>query len=173
VTTEVIAIVDAEARIAELKNRHGRPLFNFLLRLTHGERDLAEDLLQETMIRAWRNLDRVPMAEENSRRWLFIVARRIAIDAARSRQSRPTEVNLLDLEIVSSANPTTEAVLAADSMRRAIRSLSHDQRRILAELYIHGSTTKEAARRLGIPLGTVKSRNFYALRSLRDAVLCD
>jgi RNA polymerase sigma-70 factor (ECF subfamily) len=173
VTTEVIAIVDAEARIAELKNRHGRPLFNFLLRLTHGERDLAEDLLQETMIRAWRNLDRVPMAEENSRRWLFIVARRIAIDAARSRQSRPTEVNLLDLEIVSSANPTTEAVLATDSMRRAIRSLSHEQRMILAELYIHGSTTKEAARRLGIPLGTVKSRTFYALRSLRDAVLCD
>jgi DNA-directed RNA polymerase specialized sigma24 family protein len=48
VTTEVIAIVEAEARIAELKNRHGRPLLNFLLRLTRGERDLAEDLLQET-----------------------------------------------------------------------------------------------------------------------------
>ncbi|NMO49744.1 sigma-70 family RNA polymerase sigma factor [Actinoplanes sp. TBRC 11911] len=170
---EVIEPVDAEARITELKNRHGRALFHFLLRLTHGERDLAEDLLQETLIRAWRNIDRVPVAEENSRRWLFIVARRIAIDAARSRQTRPAEVNLLDVELVSGPNPTTETVLAADAMRRAIRSLSREQRMILAELYLHGSSTKEAARRLGIPLGTVKSRTFYALRSLRDAVLCE
>ena len=53
----------------------------------------------------------------------------------------------------------------------AIQSLSPEQRSILTELYIHGSSTAEAARRLGIPLGTVKSRTFYALRSLRDAVL--
>lgn len=161
---------DAEARIEELKARHGRSLFKFLVRLTRGERYLAEDLLQETLIRAWRNIDRVPVQEENSRRWLFIVARRVAIDAARMRQSRPTEVNLLDLELISTPNPTTEAVLAADTLARAIRSLSREQRLILTELYIHGSSTKEAAHRLGIPLGTVKSRTFYALRSLRDAL---
>jgi RNA polymerase sigma-70 factor (ECF subfamily) len=172
VTTEVIAQPDAGIRIAELKARHGRPLFNFLMRLTRGERQLAEDLLQETMIRAWRNIDRVPLEEESSRRWLFIVARRIAIDAARMRQSRPAEVNLLDIELVSTPNPTTEAVLAADTLRRAIRGLSQEQRRILDELYVHGLSMKEASHRLGIPLGTVKSRTFYALRSLRYAVLC-
>jgi RNA polymerase sigma-70 factor, ECF subfamily len=161
---------DAEARLEDLTARHGRSLLKFLVRLTRGERHLAEDLLQETLIRAWRNIDRVPVQEENSRRWLFIVARRIAIDAARMRQSRPSEVNLLDLELVSTPNPTTEAVLAADTLKRAIRSLSHEQRIILTELYIHGSSTKEAARRLGIPLGTVKSRTYYALRTLRDAV---
>jgi RNA polymerase sigma-70 factor (ECF subfamily) len=122
------------------------------------------------MIRAWRNIDRVPVEDENQRRWLFIVARRIAIDAARSRRARSAEVGPSHLDTESSVDSSTEAVVAADTLRRAIRSLSPDQRIILNEVYIHGRTMNEVARRLGIPQGTVKSRSFYALQVIRDAV---
>ncbi|MFI6079018.1 sigma-70 family RNA polymerase sigma factor [Actinoplanes sp. NPDC051343] len=159
-----------DERIASLKARHGRPLFDFLVRLTYGQRHLAEDLLQETMIRAWCNLDRMPADDDGTRRWLFVVARRIAIDAARMRQVRPTEVDLMDFDVVSSANPTTDTVLATDALRCAIRGLTPEQRMILNELYVHGSSTQETADRLGMPLGTVKSRTFHALRHLREAM---
>lgn len=166
------SLLDPEARIASLKARHGRPLFKFLLRLSFGEWYLAEDLLQETMIRAWRNIDRLPAEDESQRRWLFIVARRVAIDAARSRQARPIEVDISDSDVEPSANSTTEVVVAAETLRRALRNLTREQRLILNEVYINGRTTKEAAIHLGIPHGTVKSRTFYALQHIRDAMLC-
>jgi RNA polymerase sigma-70 factor (ECF subfamily) len=160
----------SDERIASLEASYARPLFAFLLRLSYGQRDLAEDLLQETMIRAWRNLDSVPTDDDGARGWLFTVARRIAIDAARMRQARPTEVDLQDLDLMSAANPTTDTALAAETLRHAIRGLTREQRMILNELYIHGSSTQEAAQRLGMPVGTVKSRTFHALRRLRNAV---
>lgn len=181
-TPEIVIVtpVDAQAadaqaasaeRIARLETAYAHPLYAFLLRLTHGQRDLTEDLLQETMIRAWRNLDRVPDDETGARRWLFTVARRIAIDAARMRQARPTEVDLKDADLISAAtNPTTDTAVAAETLKCAIRALTREQRMILNELYIRGSSVQEAAERLGMPVGTVKSRTFHALRRLRDAV---
>ena len=88
---EGLTTSQAQERLSELYADHSRPLLNFLLRLTNGERTAAEDLLQETMIRAWRHLETVPTEPENIRRWLFTVARRVTIDAVRMRQARPAE----------------------------------------------------------------------------------
>jgi RNA polymerase sigma-70 factor (ECF subfamily) len=162
---------DAAARMAQLHAEHSGPLLNFLLGLTNGERHAAEDLLQETMIRAWRYLDRVPEDHEGSRRWLFTVARRVTIDAVRMRQVRPAETNLLDLTRMPTADDTTDTVVAADSLRRAVGSLSDAHRTILSELYFRGRSARETATRLGVPVGTVKSRAHYALRTLRDALV--
>ncbi|XVV17652.1 sigma-70 family RNA polymerase sigma factor [Actinoplanes sp. CA-131856] len=161
---------DAESRIAELHAAHHRPLMRFLLGYTNGEQHAAEDLLQETMIRAWRNLHKVPDEHQGARRWLFTVARRITIDAVRMRRARPEEAYLSDL-IRTPATDNTAGVVADDALTRALRDLSDGHRAVLSELHLHGRTAPEAARRLGLPLGTVKSRSHYAMRAVRDAVL--
>src|SRR3954451_2580524 len=80
---------DAERRLAEVHATHARSLMRFLLSLTRNERHAAEDLLQETMLRVWRRWDLLPDGEENVRRWLFTIGRRVSIDAARMRRVRP------------------------------------------------------------------------------------
>jgi RNA polymerase sigma-70 factor (ECF subfamily) len=57
-----------------------------------------------------------------------------------------------------------------DSLRRAVHDLSESHRVVISELYFHGRSTHETADRLGVPVGTVKSRAHYALRTLREAV---
>jgi RNA polymerase sigma-70 factor (ECF subfamily) len=157
----------AEERMTALHDENAPALMRFLLGMTRGERPAAEDLLQETMLRAWRHLDTLPPHEESTRRWLFTVARRIAIDAARSRQRRASEISLRDVSRLAVSEDTSEAALAAYAIRHAFRSLSDAHRRVLAELYVQGGSVDDIADRLGVPAGTVKSRAHYALRSLR------
>jgi RNA polymerase sigma-70 factor (ECF subfamily) len=156
--------------MAELHAEHSPALLRFLIGLTGGEWYAAEDLLQETMIRAWRSLETVPVDSSGSRRWLLTVARRVAIDSARRRQARPAETGLVDIERMAAADDTTETVVLADSWRNAVRCLSETHRTILSELYFRGRSLDETAQFLGIPLGTVKSRAHYAVRTLRKAV---
>ncbi|MEV4759499.1 sigma-70 family RNA polymerase sigma factor [Micromonospora sp. NPDC049559] len=156
--------------MAKVHQTHARPLLRFLMGLTRNERHAAEDLLQETMLRAWQHLDSVPTEEDKARRWLFTVARRIAIDAARMRQVRPTEVSLLEATDLAMEDHTTGSALAVHSVHEAFTSLTDAHRTILREIYLRGSSADEAAERLGVPVGTVKSRAYYALRSLRSAM---
>jgi RNA polymerase sigma-70 factor (ECF subfamily) len=148
---------------------HAGPLLRFLLGLTGGERYAAEDLLQETMLRAWRRLDALPANGGEVRRWLYTVARRLTIDAARRRRVRPQEIQLVDLRGVPTADETVGAVLATTTIRRALARLSTSQRDLLVELYVHGKTIKQTAQMLGVPDGTIKSRAHYAVRALREA----
>ncbi|MFI6075689.1 sigma-70 family RNA polymerase sigma factor [Actinoplanes sp. NPDC051343] len=156
--------------MVELHAEHRSALLRFLIGLTGGEWYAAEDLVQETMIRAWRSLESVPADSHGSRRWLLTVARRVAIDSARRRQARPAEAGPVDAERIASVDDTTEIVVLADSWRNAVHRLSDTHRTILSELYFQGRSLDETARTLGIPLGTVKSRAHYAVRSLREAV---
>ncbi|WP_436535293.1 sigma-70 family RNA polymerase sigma factor [Actinoplanes sp. HUAS TT8] len=156
-------------RMTDLHTRHAAALLTYLTGFTGGNRPSAEDLVQETMLRAWRHLDTVPEEDENARRWLFTVARNVAIDSLRRKRARPPEVDLLDTD-TAFVDCTVETVVAVDALRRGIRGLSSMHRRILSELYVQGRTAGETAERLGVPIGTVKSRAHYAMRSLRAAV---
>jgi RNA polymerase sigma-70 factor (ECF subfamily) len=161
----------AEFRMREIHRNNGGALLHFLRNLvSSGASHTAEDLVQETMLRAWRNLDAVPVESEPQRRWLFTVARRLAIDAYRKRQSRPAEVSLVDTEPASSGG-AAETVIAELTLRHAVGGLSPAHRSVLQQLYVEGHTLDETATRLGVPIGTVKSRAHYAMRQLRDALL--
>jgi RNA polymerase sigma-70 factor, ECF subfamily len=158
-----------EVRMESVHAAHSRPLLRFLLGLTRNERQAAEDLLQETMLRVWRHMDSLPTGEESVRRWLFTIARRVAIDAARMRQVRPQEVSLLEAGHVA-VDDTTNSALALQTVVDAFHRLSDDHRRVLTELYFKGSSVEEVSRQLSVPVGTVKSRAHYAMQSLRSAV---
>jgi RNA polymerase sigma-70 factor (ECF subfamily) len=160
----------ASRAMRELHDVHSPPLLRFLLKLTQGERQLAEDLLQETFLRAWRSFDVLPTDVVEQRRWLFTVARRVAIDVARARKARPTEIGGADTSRVAAPGDAFEAVVAAQTIRKAMVTLSEDHRAVLVELFYRGLSMAEAAVALGVPEGTVKSRAHYALRYLREAV---
>lgn len=161
----------AQERLTDLHHRYAPALLGYLTGLSGGNRQSAEDLLQETMIRAWRHLDAVPAEPEQTRRWLFTVARNVAIDAARRRKVRPAEVDMQEPDPAGhAADSTPDTVLAAESLRLGLRSLSGSHLTILTELYLRGRTAGETAQQLGLPVGTVKSRAHYALRSLRRAM---
>ncbi|MEU6205521.1 sigma-70 family RNA polymerase sigma factor [Micromonospora musae] len=161
---------DHSERMTALHGDHARAVLRLLLVLTQGQRQTAEDLLQETMLRAWRHLDSVPAESDAARRWLLTVARRLVIDGVRLRRGRPAEVHLVDMTWIPAGDDTTGSALASYAMRHALGRLSAAQRSLLSEVYLVGRSPEEVAGRLGLPIGTVKSRTHYALRALRSGL---
>src|ERR1700747_2359487 len=156
-----------EAFIRALYAEHGGALLRYALHLTGGDRQRAEDLVQETIVRAWRHPE--ALADRPARPWLFAVARNLAVDSYRARQARPPETGQAALELLPSdddADRTLESWAGAD----ALASLRPDHRRVIVETYYRGCSVAEAAATLGIPAGTVKSRTFYALKALKLAL---
>ena len=156
-----------EAFVRALYAEHGGALLRYALHLTGGDRQRAEDLVQETIVRAWRHPE--ALADRPARPWLFAVARNLAVDSYRARQARPPETGQAALELLPSdddADRTLESWAVAD----ALASLRPDHRRVIVETYYRGCSVAEAAATLGIPAGTVKSRTFYALKALKLAL---
>ena len=160
-------------RMRRLYDLHAAPVFRFLLRITFGDRQAAEDLLQETLLRAWRKLDVLNTDVATLRPWLFTVARRVAIDAGRARQTRPVVASGMDLSGVPAAEDPIERLLATQTVARAMARLTPVHQVVIYQIYFEGCTAAEAAARLGIPEGTVKSRTHHALRALRSAMRVD
>jgi RNA polymerase sigma-70 factor (ECF subfamily) len=159
----------AEQGLRALYDGHAPVLLSYALRLTGGDRARAEDIVQETLVRAWRNLDRLEESAGPVRPWLFTVAQRLAIDAHRARRARPPETGDAALAVVPALDelePTLDRIVVTD----ALDSLSPEHRAVIVETYYRGRSVAEAARVLGIPPGTVKSRCYYGLRALKLAL---
>lgn len=152
--------------IRELWRLHGTALIRFALKLTLGDRQRAEDIVQETLVRAWHHPEVVDGREHLVRPWLFTVTRRVAIDMWRAR-SRTDEV--LGDGQTDQPDPaeSIEQVATALDVRAAIAQLTPEHRQVVVEMYYLGRPVTEIARSLRIPEGTVKSRAYYGLRHLR------
>ena len=155
-----------EELIRALYDEHAGPLLAFVLRLVAGDRHRAEDVVQETLLRAWRNADELRGSTRSVRPWLVTVARRIVIDGHRSRRARPQEVDASPLEAMPAADQI-ERVLGRMTLSEALGDLTEAHREALVETYFKGRSVNEAAVVLKVPAGTVRSRVYYALRSLR------
>ena len=151
-----------------LYREHATPLLRFVLSLNGGVRADAEDVVQETLVRAWRHADRLDPAAGSLRPWLLTVARRLVIDQHRRRQARPPEVSDASLEYRPSEE-SVEKALSAMEVSELLDTLSPAHREVLMATYLRGKSVAEAAAELGVPPGTVKSRVYYALRALKVA----
>lgn len=155
-----------EALIRALFEEHGRAMLAYATRLT-GDRAAAEDVVQEALIRAWKHPDSLVNGKGSVRGWLLTVVRNITIDRVRARQARPAEVAESPAAAPVERDHAEHAVtsmVVLDAMDR----LTDEHRSVLVEIYVRGRSVSEAAAALGIPAGTVKSRSYYALRTLRD-----
>lgn len=156
-----------EAFIRALYSEHGGALLRYALHLTGGDRQRAEDLVQETIVRAWKHPQAV--ADRPPRPWLFAVARNLAVDQYRARRSRPPEVGQAVLDTMPT-DDDPDRTLESWAVAEALSSLRPDHRKVIVETYYRGHSVAEAAATLGIPAGTVKSRTFYALKALKLAL---
>jgi RNA polymerase sigma-70 factor (ECF subfamily) len=152
-----------------LYERHGAVLLNFVLRLCNDDRHRAEDIVQETAVRAWQNRGILDPTTDRIRTWLFTVAHRLVIDHYRARQARPNEVG--DDESDESTVPDpAEQVVTLRAVLESMTELTVQQREILIYTYYLGYSVEQTATALGLAPGTVKSRSHYAMRALRASL---
>jgi len=142
------------------------PLFSFALRLTR-DRTLAEDVVQEVLVRAWRRAGHLEPGSDALRGWLFAAARNLITDMWRAKVRRPAIVSCDEAVNVAVTADDVDRVLRRQALDDALYQLKPKHRDVLMEIYYEGRSLAETAQRLGVPLGTVKSRTHHALRALR------
>ncbi|MEV7236287.1 sigma-70 family RNA polymerase sigma factor [Streptomyces sp. NPDC051020] len=159
----------ADAFLRALYERHGHVLVRFAARLLGGDTHRAEDVLQEAAIRAWQHARSLDPTAEEIRPWLFAVIRNLVIDGYRAGQARPAEVADRALEQASVPDGVDRA-LTMQIVLESMRTLAPYQREVLLHVHYLGRSVNQTAELLGVPPGTVKSRTYYAMRALREAL---
>jgi RNA polymerase sigma-70 factor (ECF subfamily) len=160
-----------EGRLSELIRCHRAELQTYALRLVNGDAGRAEDVVQETFVRAWRQIDRMTPEYGSVYGWLRRVTYNIAMDGHRMRRVRPGEVELVATDIARiEEKDHADATLMALTVDQVLESMWPEHRAVLVEMYVNDRTAVQAAATLGIPVGTVKSRLHAALRTLRGTV---
>lgn len=154
-----------ERDVREAYAAHAGELYGFAAR-SLGDAGLAEEAVQETFLRAWRAGRRFDPQIGSLRTWLFAILRNVVIDLGRARAARPTAAAS---EVDVPVEPL-EDTLVAWQVEEAMRRIGDRHREVLVETYYRGRPYAEVAGELGIPVGTVKSRVYYALRALRVAL---
>jgi len=160
------AATKAEA-LRLLADAHAAPIWRYVVHLT-GDRAGADDIVQETLLRAWRTDAILAQDPASVRSWLFTVARHLVIDehrSARKRHELPTEEVPERVE-----RDRTDALFEAILVEEALAGLGYEHRSVIVHAYFGGRSIAEVARELDIPEGTVKSRLHYGLRALRLAL---
>lgn len=151
--------------IEQLHADFSGPLYLFALRRL-GDRRGAQEAVQDTLLRAWRNGARFDPDRGTLAAWLFTIARNVTTDQLRRRGVRPDTVAVDDVPEPLSDGDIDRA-LEAWQLADALGQLSADHRNAIVEVHYLGFTVRESAARQGVPEGTVKSRLYYGLRALR------
>ncbi|GAA4170314.1 sigma-70 family RNA polymerase sigma factor [Gryllotalpicola koreensis] len=160
---------DEDALLRALHDEHARPLWRYVMSLT-GDAAQSEDIVQETLLRAWKKPAVLDQREASARAWLFTVARNLVIDEARSARRRhetPTATETMPERVTADE---TERMLDAWLIGDALAGLSAEHRQVITLAYYGSRSVAEIAEAVGVPEGTVKSRLHYGLRALRLAL---
>ena len=147
-----------------LNRAHGQALFSYVSRLT-GDRALAQDIVQESLLKAWRHSSILEQEVDSTRAWLFTVARNLVIDDRRSaRFRRESVVEVLpELPAVDEINAKLDIWMISD----VLASLSEPHRRAVVSAYYLGNSVAEIAAQEEVPVGTIKTRLHYALAAIK------
>jgi RNA polymerase sigma-70 factor (ECF subfamily) len=154
--------------LRSLYDQHAEPLLMIALSMTDGDRRLAEDVVRETLLTAWRDVDQIDVAASSLRPWLISLAQRIVDDlrgdpyqAEERDDDEPPDV------YAAGVAPALQRMMVLDGLR----SLPQPDREILVEAYFRGRGVRDVADELGLPPETVKWRLFFALRALQKVLM--
>jgi RNA polymerase sigma-70 factor (ECF subfamily) len=150
--------------VRQMYAEYGRAVYALAYRVLR-DHGLAEEAVQTTMLNAWRNAARFD-PERDIGPWLYTIARRAAIDVYR-REQRHQSAELVDTDIAVLPNSLDE-VWQAWQIHQALAQIPEAEREIVRCTHYLGLTQEQTADRLGIPVGTVKSRSHRAYRRLAD-----
>jgi RNA polymerase sigma-70 factor (ECF subfamily) len=153
--------------LGELFDRHAGRMKSLALRIVRSPEE-AEDVVQEVFVQAWRQAGRFDVARGNVLAWLSIMARSRSLDRWRRRTTR-RETSVTDAHEIEAPSPAVGDPLAW-AARSALSDLPADQRGPLELAYWEGLSQSEIAERLGLPLGTIKTRMRNGLRRRREAL---
>jgi RNA polymerase sigma-70 factor (ECF subfamily) len=158
-----------EAAVRTLVERYGGLVYTVAYRVLD-DAEQARDVAQQTFVQAWRHADSFEPGRDFAP-WLATIARRAAIDVLRAERRRPTTpLETVDAgdDALTAPPPSAEQLEAVWEVRAAVDALDESDREIVRLQYLHGHTQAEIAERLGIPIGTVKSRVHRAHRRLAN-----
>jgi RNA polymerase sigma-70 factor (ECF subfamily) len=154
-----------EGAVREAYAAHSGELYGFAVRSLR-DPGLAEEAVQETFLRAWRAGDRYDPELGSLRTWLFAILRNVVIDLGRARAARPS----VAVGTVEAGHEPLEQVLLSWQVEEALRRIGEGHRVVIVETFYKGRPYAEVAADLGVPEGTIKSRVYYGLRALRNAL---
>lgn len=158
---------DRDRAIGELYDRYAQRLYGFGLRQLQNDGALAEEMVQETFVRLWRSASRFDPARGTVRGYVFTIARNTAVDLHR-RRPRGQHVELGELAAEGDA---FDQLVTSLTVRDALEALKPTFREVLELTYDHALSQGQIADRLEIPVGTVKSRTYNAMRALRGELV--
>jgi RNA polymerase sigma-70 factor (ECF subfamily) len=157
---------DSGDELRELYRRYSGELFGFACNAL-SDRELAEEVVQDVFARAWRAAADYDPKRASVRTWLYTIARNRIVDARRRASVRPGLAPEGAVESPAEIDQELEQAVLRWQMAAALSRLSPDHREVIRLAHYGGLSLREIAERKGIPLGTVKSRTSYALRTLR------
>jgi RNA polymerase sigma-70 factor (ECF subfamily) len=161
-----LASGERDEPLAELYRLYGRRLYALGVRML-GDGSAAEDLVQDTFVKIWRGAASYDPSIASPRTWILLMARRSAIDLHRRAAARPQRAPDQGHELPADRDEYERALTGID-VRGALDTLSDKHREVLELGYREQLTQSEIAHHLGVPLGTVKTRTFHALREMRS-----
>jgi RNA polymerase sigma-70 factor (ECF subfamily) len=157
---------DTGDAVRDLYRAYSGELYGFALNAL-GERGVAEEVVQEVFTRAWRHADAYDPGRGSVRTWLYQICRHAIIDARRRAAVRPGLALHEPTEADAVGGPTIEQAMLGWQVLAALERLTPEHRQMIRLAHFQGLTMREIAERCDLPVGTVKSRTWYALRSLR------
>lgn len=172
------ALMDAVAAgdqvaLAELYDRHSSAVYGLALSILR-EPQLAQDVTQEAFVRLWSRASLFDARRGTLLAWLLSVTRNLALDELRRQRRGAERLTRYARQVEPAEEHTLDALLhwgwESQRVRDAVAELSALQRQTVELVYLHGYTLTEVADRLGVAVGTVKSRLHAALLSLRAAL---
>jgi RNA polymerase sigma-70 factor (ECF subfamily) len=155
-----------EALMTALYTEHYGVLLSFISRYVR-DRHRAEDLVQETLLRAWRHIDQLDTDNGRTRSYLLTIARNVVTNAWRAEQRRPRLVADDSAVETAPTSDTVDQLVEGWLISEALERLSADHQAVVRAVYYEGRSVADAAADLSVPEGTVKSRAYYAVRALR------
>jgi len=163
-----VAAGEREAPLIELYERYATPVYRFALQWSGGDRQQAEDVVQETFLRLWRSAERFDAAQSSVRSFVFLIARRVTIDLHRRASVRPEHAaESVEAADEAAGGEAAERIVTGITVREALEALPPKHRQVLELGFDDDLTQAGIASRLELPLGTIKSRTYHALRALK------